>query len=79
MYKYQFGFRKGYLIEQVILEFIDIFKKVMDKKLVICGFFFDFFKVFDIVNYNILLFKFYYYGICGIFFKWFENYLSNRI
>ena len=32
MYKYQFGFRKGYSTEQAILELTDTLKKAMDKK-----------------------------------------------
>ena len=78
MYKYQFGFRKGYSTEQAILELTDTLKKAMDKKLVTCGLFLDFSKAFDTVNHNILLSKLYHYGIRGTPFKWFENYLSNR-
>ena len=78
MYKYQFGFRKGYSTEQAILELTDTLKKAMDKKLLTCGLFLDFFKAFDTVNHNILLSKLYHYGIRGTPFKWFENYLSNR-
>ena len=69
MYKYQFGFRKGYSTEQAILELTE---------LVTCGLFLDFSKAFDTVNHNILLSKLYHYGIRGTPFKWFENYLSNR-
>ena len=78
MYKYQFGFRKGYSTEQAILELTDTLKKAMDKKLVTCGLFLDFSKAFDTVNHNILLSKLYHYGIRGSPSKWFENYLSNR-
>ena len=78
MYKYQFGCRKGYSTEQAIFELTDTLKKAMDKKLVTCGIFLDFSKAFDTVNRNILLSKLYCYGIRGIPFKWFENYLFNR-
>ena len=47
LYKYQFGLRKGYSIEQAILEIIDSLKKAMDKKLLTYGLFLDFSKAFD--------------------------------
>jgi len=50
VYKYQFGFRKGYSTEQAILELTDTLKKAMDKRLVTCGLFLGFSKAFDTVN-----------------------------
>ena len=78
MYKYQFGFRKGCSTEQAIFELTDTLKKAMNKKLVTCSIFLDFSKAFDIVKHNILSSKLYCYGIRGVPFKWFENYLFNR-
>jgi len=37
LFQYQFGFRKGYSTEQVILEITDTLRKTLDKKLVTCG------------------------------------------
>ena len=65
MYKYQFGFRKGYSTEWAILELTDALTKAMDNKLVTCGLALDFSKAFDTVNHNILLSKLYHYGIRG--------------
>ena len=78
LYRYQFGFRKGHSIEQAIFEITDTLKQAMDKKLVTCGVFLDFSKTFDTVNHNIPLSKLYHYGIRGITFNWFENYLHNH-
>ena len=79
LYKYQFGFRKGYSTDQAILEITDSLKKAMDKKLVTCGFFLDFSKAFDTINHDILLSKLYRYAKCilGNPLRWFENYLFN--
>ena len=78
MYKYQFGFRKGYSTEQTILEIIDLLKKAMDKKLLTYGLFLDFSKEFGTVHHDIVLSKLYRYAIRGKPLRWFENYLYNR-
>ena len=78
MFKYQFGFRKGYFTEQVILQITDSLKKAMDKKLVTCSLFLDFSKAFDTINHDILLSKLYRYVIRGNPLRWFENYLYNH-
>ena len=79
LYQYQFGFRKGYSTEQAqILEITDTLRKALDKKLVTCGLFLDFSKVFDTVNHDILLTKLYHYGVRGTPLNWFKDYLVNR-
>ena len=78
IYKYQFGFRKGYSTEQAILEIADNLNSAIDNKQITCGLFLDFSKAFDTVNHNILLSKLYTYGIRGTPFKWFQSYLCNR-
>ena len=78
MFKYQFGFRKGYFTEQVNLEITDSLKKAMDKKLVTCSLFLDFSKALDTINHDILLSKLHRFGLRGNPLRWFENYLYNR-
>ena len=63
IYKYQFGFRKGYSTEQAILEITDNLNSAIDNKQITCGLFLDFSKAFVTVNHNILLSKLYTYGI----------------
>ena len=41
LYKYQFGFRKGYFTEQAILEITDNLKLATDKGQITCGLFLD--------------------------------------
>ena len=50
MYKYQFGFRKGYSTEQAILEITDNLKLATDKGQITCGLFLDLSKAFDTVK-----------------------------
>jgi len=63
IYKYQFGFRKGYSTEQAILEIIDNLNSAIDNKHITCGLFLNFSKAFDTVNHDILLSKLYTYQL----------------
>ena len=50
LYKYQFGFRKGYSTEQAILEITDNLKLATDKGQITYGLILDLLKAFDTVN-----------------------------
>ena len=51
---------------------------VLDNGKFSCGVFTDIQKVFDTVNYDILLSKLNHYGIGGVAFDGFKSHLSNR-
>ena len=78
LYKYQFGFRKGFSTEHAILELTDYLRNAIDNKQYTCGIFLDFSKAFDTVNHSILLNKLEKYGIRGLPLQWFYSYLSDR-
>jgi hypothetical protein len=78
LFKFQFGFRKGYSTEQAILETTDYLKTAIDNKLYTCGIFLEFSKAFDTVNHEIQLRKLERYGIRGLPLEWFHSYLSDK-
>jgi len=78
LYKYQFGFRKKYSTSMALIDFIEKnYQNQNDGKLC-AGVYIDLLKAFDTVNHDILLYKLHNYGICGVIYDWFRNYLTNR-
>ena len=74
----QFGFRRGLSTELALSIFLDKITHALDKGDHVIGLFVDFAKAFDTVDHGILLDKLSFYGIRGLSFTWFSNYLSNR-
>ena len=78
LYKYQFGFRKLHSTIHALLETADIIYKHLDRHKSVISVYLDLEKAFDTVNYEILLYKMYNYGIRGCVYNWFQNYLYER-
>jgi len=78
LYKYQFGFRKGYSTSLALTELLDTLYTHRDQREIVIGMYFDLKKAFDTVDHNILLHKLSNYGVRGHVLNWFQSYLSNR-
>lgn len=78
LYKYQFGFRKGFSASLALIELLDTIHYHRDNHDFVIGMFFDLQKAFDTVDHTIVVYKLENYGVHGIVSKWFHNYLSNR-
>ena len=78
LYNYQFGFRKNHSTVLALIELTDSIYKHLDEGDYILGMYFDLQKAFDTVDHKILLKKLYNYGLRGVVYKWFDDYLTNR-
>ena len=81
LYYRQFGFRKDFSTNHVILTLLEILHKALDDGKFACGIFIDLEKAFDTVGHDILLEKLNHYGIRGIandYLDRFRSYLSDR-
>ena len=75
----QYGFRKNTSTEMALLNLHDTLITSLSKRLHTIGIFLDLSKAFDTINHNILLKKLQFYGVRGIPFLWFRNYLQRRV
>ena len=78
IYNLQFGFRQQYSASHALINVLENIRKALDDGDIGSGVFVDLQKVFDIVDYQILLAKLIHYEICGVSNDWFKSYLSNH-
>ncbi len=78
LYKYQFGFRKGYSTKLALLEITEQIRDALDEGNYALGLYLDLYKAFYTVNHTILPEKLYHYGIRGTVHSWFKSYLKKR-
>ena len=76
--KEQFGFRPSYSTETALLHTLEQIITSLDNKQITMAIYIDLSKAFDSLDHNILLHKLEHYGIRGIPYNWFKNYLTGR-
>ena len=77
--KRQYGFRENHSTDLAITTIYDELLSNLDNKLITCSLFLDLSKAFDCCDHEILLDKFYHYGIRDVSRKLFSNFLHNRM
>ena len=75
----QFGFRSNHSTEKALCHCIEKIFKTVDSGKFGSAIFIDLQKAFDTVDHEISLSKLNFYGIRGIFLKWFRSFLFHRI
>ena len=78
LYAKQYGLRNKHSTYMAVLDFGKNISSAIDNDVYTAGIFMDLSKPFDTVNYEKLLNKPYQYGIRGVSYDWFQNYLSAR-
>ena len=78
LYNSQYGFRSKMSTVDAITDLIGSVIKNLDDKKFSLVIYLDLSKAFDTVNHTILLDKLYHYGIRGVCFNWFKDYLTDR-
>ena len=78
LFCHQFGFRNLYSVNHTLTSLTELVRKALDEGKFACGVFIDLQKAFDSVDHNILLSKFYHYGVKGTPHHWFKSYQTGR-
>ncbi len=74
----QYGFRAKHSTELAGIKLIDYIHNEIDKKKTPVNIFIDLSKAFDTLDFDILLHKLKYYGLCSTAYTLIETYLRNR-
>ena len=74
----QYGFRNNSSCDHALIDLHDRILKNLNNRLHTIGIFLDLSKAFDVINHEFLLSKLTYFGIRGIAWEWFRDYLSDR-
>ena len=77
MFEGQYGFRKRHSTEYAALELVDRISNSLDNRKLPISIFLDLSKALDTLDYEILLYKLYHYGIRNSTFNWFRSYSTN--
>jgi len=77
-YSQQFGFRQNHSTSAALISFTEYISNAIDKNEIPISIFIDFSKAFDTLDHKILLEKLLHYGIQGVSYELFKNYLANR-
>lgn len=75
----QWGFRKSYSTESLLLHLTEIWKRGLDNDCKVAVLFIDFRNAFDCVNPTILSAKLKAVGVLEKLWEWINDYLSNRM
>ena len=74
----QYGFRKMHSTEHAVMEVADRITSELDQGNTSLAIFLDLSRALDTLNFDILLDKLQYYGICNKALAWFKSYLNFR-
>ncbi|KAJ8047577.1 RNA-directed DNA polymerase from mobile element jockey [Holothuria leucospilota] len=78
IYEHQYGFLPKKSTSHALINFANKIIDAFENNKLSCGIFLDLSKAFDTLDHNILMYKLHHYGIRGIAYHWFNDYLSNR-